>query len=154
VLRSNVIVAAIAGLILGVVAELFFAFVNRIPLLGCLFTPVALLFGLGLPVLIGALAAAWGTSRGWMTAPAGAWDGALAAALAELVSRLIGFCASLFAARSFFFGPRFLLPSVGPAARTVFSGVWELGWLVISLLVAALLGAFGAFLYNLYGRRR
>jgi hypothetical protein len=58
-LKSNVIMAAIVGLILGVIAELFFAFVDQLPILGCLVAPVALLFGLGLPMLIGALATAW-----------------------------------------------------------------------------------------------
>ena len=152
-LKSNIVIAAIAGLVLGVIAELFFAFVYRIPVLGCLFTPVALLFGFGLPILIGAMAAAFSSSRGLLTTPSETFDGALAAALAELVSRLFGFCASLLAARSFFFGPRFLLPSVEPASRALFSGVWELGWLVLSLIVAALLGALGAFLYNVRSRR-
>ncbi len=140
--------AAIAGLVLGIIAELFFAFVDQIPVLGCLAAPVALLFGIGLPVLIGALAAAWG-SRGVTVL----LDGALAALIAELVSRLIGFCASIFDARSFFFGPRFLLPSVEPAARALFTGVWAIGWLVVSLIVAALLGALGAFLYRAFQRR-
>ena len=140
--------AAIAGLVLGIIAELFFAFVDQIPVLGCLAAPVALLFGIGLPVLIGALAAAWG-NRGMTVL----LDGALAALIAELVSRLIGFCASIFAARSFFFGPRFLLPSVEPAARALFTGVWAIGWLVVSLIVAALLGALGAFLYRAFQRR-
>lgn len=80
-------------------------------------------------------------------------DGALAALLAELVSRLIGFCASIFTARSFFFGPRFLLPSVAPATRGLFTGVWAIGWFVVSLIVAALLGALGAFLYRAFHRR-
>ncbi len=155
-MKSNVVMAAIAGLILGVLAELFFAFVDSIPVLGCLFAPIALLFGLGLPVLIGALAAAWG-DRG-----VGAlFDGAVAALLAELVSRLIGFCASILTARSFFFGPRFaspwlstsLLPTVEPAARALFSGVWAIGWFVVSLAVAALLGALGGFLYSVFNRR-
>lgn len=146
--RFNVVAAAAAGLVLGVLAELFFAFVDRIPVLGCLSTPVALVFGLALPVLIGALAAAWGTRIGLLAAPSGMVDGAAAATLAELISRLIGFCASLVAARSFFFGPRFLLPSVGPAARTLFAGVWSIGWLIVSLAVAALLGALGGFLYR------
>ncbi len=147
-MKSNVILAAIAGLILGVVAELFFAFVDRIPVLGCLFAPIALLFGLGLPLVIGALAAAWG-NRG-----VGALlDGAVAASLAEFVSRLIGFCASILTARSFFFGPRFLLPAVEPAARALFSGVWAIGWFVVSLMVAALLGALGALLYRVRQRR-
>jgi hypothetical protein len=118
--------AAIAGLVLGIIAELFFAFVDQIPVLSYLATPIALLFGIGLPVLIGALAAAWG-NRGMTVL----LDGALAALIAELVSRLIGFCASIFAARSFFFGPRFLLPSVEPAARALFTGVWAIGWLVV-----------------------
>ena len=109
--------------------------------------------GLGLPILIGALAAAWGASRGLMTAPAGAIDGALAAFIAELASRLIGLCASLAAARSIFLGPRFLLPSVGPASRALFGGIWELGWLVVSLVVAALLGALGGILYRVLARR-
>ncbi|MBI4789065.1 MAG: hypothetical protein HY782_18695 [Chloroflexi bacterium] len=152
-LKSNIVAAAIVGLILGVLAEIFFAFVYRVPVLGCLFTPVAFLFGFGLPVLIGALAASFGSARGWLSTPSEVLDGALAAALAELVSRLFGFCASLLATRAFFFGPRFLLPSVEPASRALFTGVWELGWLVLSLLVAALLGALGAFLYNVRSRR-
>ncbi|MDE3088187.1 MAG: hypothetical protein KGJ80_02220 [Chloroflexota bacterium] len=147
-MKSNVVLAAIAGLILGVVAELVFAFADRIPVLGCLAAPIALLFGVGLPLLIGALAAAWG-DRGVSTL----LDGALAALLAELVSRMIGFCASLFATQSFFFGPRFLLPSVEPAARAVFTGIWAIGWFVVSLAVAALLGALGAFLYRVLQRR-
>ncbi len=148
-MKSNVVLAAITGVILGVVAELFFAFVDRIPFLGCLFAPVALLFGLGLPILIGALAVAFAPSRG-LSSPL---DGALAAVLAELVSRLVGLCASLGAARSFFFGPRFLLPSVGPATHALFAGVWDLGWLVVALIVAAILGAVGAFLYALWNRQ-
>lgn len=152
-MKSNVIAAALVGLGIGVVGELFFAFVDRIPVLGCLLVPLAFLLGLGLPILIGAMAAAFGQSRGWLTTPAGALDGALAALLAELTSRLIGFCASLFAARGFFFGPRFLLPSVGPVTQALFSGVWAIGWLVVSLIVAALLGALGGFLYNAFGRK-
>lgn len=147
-MKSNVIMAAIVGLILGVIAELFFAFVDRLPVLGCLAAPVALLFGLGLPILIGALAAAWG-SRG----VSAVLDGALAALLAELVSRLFGFCVSLFAASPFSFAPRFLLPSVEPAARALFTGLWAIVWLVVSLIVAALLGALGALLYCVSKRR-
>lgn len=142
-MKSSVVLAAIVGLVLGVVAELFFAFVDRIPFIGCLATPLALLFGLGLPLLIGALAVMFAPSRGF-TSPI---DGALAAALAEFVSRLVGFCASLFFARSFFFGPRVLLPSVEPATRALFAGIWSLGWLVVSLVVAAILGAIGAMVY-------
>ena len=145
-MKSNVVLAALAGLVLGVIAELFFDFVDNLPVIACLFTPVAWLFGLGLPLLIGALAVMFTPSRE-LTAPI---DGALAAALAELVSRLFGFCASIFFARSFFFGPRFLLPSVEPAARALFNGVWSLGWLVVSLAVAAILGAS---LYALRNRR-
>lgn len=147
-MKSNVILAAIAGLILGVLAELVFAFADRIPVLGCLVAPIALIFGLGLPILVGALAAAWG-SRG-VTA---LLDGAVAALIAEFVSRLFGFCASLFVARAFFFGPRFLLPSVEPAASALFTGVWAIGWFVVSLIVAALLGALGGFLYGVFNRR-
>ncbi len=135
--------AAIAGVALGIIAELFFAFIDRIPVLGCLSAPVALLFGLGLPILVGALAAALG-SQGVMAIV----DGAVAALLAQFVSGLFGFCASLFAAPSYFFGPRFLLPTVAPAARTLFTGVWELGWLVVALAIAAILGALGGFLYS------
>jgi hypothetical protein len=147
-LKSNVVMATIAGLILGVIAELFFALVGQLPLLGCLLTPVALLFGLGLPILIGALAAAWG-HRGAV----GLLDGALAALLVELVSRVFGFCASILAASSFVFAPRFLFPSVEPAAHTLFTGVWAIGWFVVSLIVTALLGALGAFLYSILNRR-
>ncbi len=146
-MKPNIILAAIAGLILGVLAEFVFAFANRIPVLGCLVTPVALIFGLGLPILIGGLAALG--NRG----VSAVLDGAYAALLAELVSRLLGFFLSLFASQSFFFGPRFLLPSVEPAARSVFSGIWAIGWLVVSLIIAALLGALGAFLYRAYNRR-
>ncbi len=146
-MKSNVIAAAIVGLILGVIAELFFAFVDRLPVLGCLAAPMALLVDLGLPTLIGALAAMWG-SRG-VTALA---DGAFAALTAEIASRVVGFCASLVAARSFFFGPRVLLPSVEPAARALYTGFWAIIWLVVSIVAAALLGALGAFLYNLSRR--
>ncbi|MBI5034707.1 MAG: hypothetical protein HZB51_29645 [Chloroflexi bacterium] len=148
-MKSNVVLAAIAGLVLGVIAELFFSLVDQIPVIGCLVTPVALLFGLGLPLLIGAFAVIFAPSRE-LTAP---MDGALAAALAELVSRLVGFCASLYFARSFFFGPRFLLPGIEPATRALFSGIWSLGWLVVSLAVAAILGAIGASAYALRNRR-
>jgi hypothetical protein len=146
-MKSNVIAAALVGLGIGVVVELFFAFVDRIPLVGCLAAPAAFLFGLGLPILIGALAAAWG-ARGANSV----LDGALAAALAEFVSRLIGLCASIAAARAFFFGPRFLLPSVEPATRALFTGVWAIGWFVVSLAIAALLGALGAFLCQIRQR--
>ena len=147
-MKSNVILAALAGLVLGVIAELVFALVEQIPVLGCLFAPVALLFGLGLPILIGALAAVWGD--GGVTAML---DGALAALLAELASRVIGFCASILAARSFFFSPLSRLPSVEPAAQALFAGVWAIGWFVVSLILAALLGALGAFLYSVRSRR-
>ena len=147
-MKSNVIAAAIVGLILGVIAELFFAFVDQLPVLGCLAAPIALLVDLGLPVLIGALAAMWGARS--VTALV---DGALAALTAEILSRLFGFCASVVAARSFFFGPRVLLPSVEPAARALFTGLWAIVWLVVSVAVAALLGALGALLYNLSRRR-
>ncbi len=146
-MKSNVISAAVVGLVIGILVEVFLAFVGRIPLIGLLFLPVAILFGLGLPILIGALAAAWG-ERGI----AGALDGALAALLAELVSRLFGFCASLVSGQSFFFGPRYLLPSVETASRALYFGFWQIGWLVTSLAIAALLGALGAFLYT--ARRR
>ena len=147
-MKSNVIAAAIVGLILGVIAELFFAFVDQLPVLGCLAAPVALLVDLGLPILTGALAAAWGP-RG-VTALV---DGAIAALTAEIVSRVFGFCASLLTARSFFFGPRLLLPSVEPAARALFSGLWAIVWLVVALAAAGLLGALGALLYNVSRRR-
>jgi hypothetical protein len=146
-MKSNILFAAIVGLVFGALAELFFAFVDRIPLLGCLVTPVALAFGLILPMMIGALAMVFGTRFGTTIL-----DGALAAMLAELVSRVFGFCASLTIARPFFFGPRFLLPSVEPATRALFTGVWSLGWLVVSLIVAGVLGAIGAMLYG--SRRR
>ena len=147
-MKSNVIAAAIVGLILGVLAELFFAFIDQLPVLGCLAAPIALLVDVGLPILIGALAAAWGP-RG----VAALVDGALAALTAEIVSRVFGFCASLLAARSFFFGPRLLLPSVEPAARALFTGLWGIGWLVVALVAAVLLGALGALLYNVSKRR-
>ena len=41
-LKSNVVMAAITGLVLGVIAELFFAFGDSLPVLGCLLAPVAL----------------------------------------------------------------------------------------------------------------
>ncbi len=143
-MKTNVILAALVGLVVGIVADVFFTFIGHFPVLGCLFTPVAFLVGLALPVLIGAFAALWGKTRGLLTTPSAILDGALAAALAELFSRVVGFCANL----SGFLGPRVLLPSVGQSARGVFGGVWELGWLVISIAVAAALGAFGAFLYQ------
>ncbi len=148
-MKSNVVLAALAGLVLGIIAELFFDFADGVPIIACLVTPVALLFGIGLPLLIGAFAVMFAPSRE-LTAPL---DGALAAALAELVSRLGGFCASLFFARSFFFGPRFLLPSIEPATRAVFNGIWSLGWLVVSLVVAAVLGMIGASVYAVKNRR-
>ena len=147
-MKSNVIAAAIVGLVLGVLAELFFAFLDQLPVLGCLAAPIALLADVGLPILIGALAAAWG-SRG-VTA---LLDGGLAALTAEVGSRVFGFCASVLAARSFFFGPRVLLPSVEPAARALFSGLWAIVWLVVALVAALLLGALGALLYNVSRRR-
>src|SRR5574341_1494336 len=125
-MKSNVIAAALIGLILGILVELFFAYADRVALLSCLFSPVALIFGLGLPIRIGALAAL----------------------LAEFASRLVGLCASLAATRGFFFGPRFLLPRVEPAARAITFGVWEIGWFVVSLFVAILLGALGGLLYR------
>src|SRR3970040_75253 len=118
-MKSNVIFAAITGLLIGIIAELFFAFVDRVPFVGCLLTPVAFIVGLGLPMVIGALAVAFAPSRE-LTAPV---DGALAALIVDLLSRLIGFCASLAAAQSFFFGPRFLLPNVGSAAQAMFAGI-------------------------------
>ena len=148
-MKSHVVLAALAGLVLGVIAELLLDLVDNIPVIGCLSTPVALLFGIGLPLLIGAFAVMFAPARE-LTAPI---DGALAAAFAELISRLIGFCASLFFARSFFFGPRFLLPSIEPATRAVFSGIWSLGWLVVSLAVAAILGMIGASAYAVKTRR-
>ena len=145
--KSNIIAAALVGLVLGVIAELFFAFVDQLPVLGCLATPLALLVGLGLPIFIGWLAAAWGP-RG-VTA---LLDGALAALTAEIASRVLGFCASLLAARSFFIGSRFLLPSVEPAARALFAGVWDIVWFVVALVAAVLLGALGALVYNVSKR--
>jgi hypothetical protein len=146
--KSNVAAAAIVGLVLGVLAELFFAFVDQLPVLGCLAAPIALLVDLGLPILIGALAAAWGP-RGVIAL----WDGGLAALCAEIASRIFGFCASLLAARSFFFGPRVLLPSVESAARALFSGLWAIVWFVVALVAAVVLGALGALLYNVSRRR-
>lgn len=152
-MKPNVLAASAIGLVLGIAAEFLFAYADRVPVLGCLLTPVALLLGLGLPVIIGGLAAAWGARQGLMTMPTGIADGALAAALAELVSRLIGFCAQMAAARALYFGPRFLLPSVGPSTGFLFSGVWALGWFVVSIAIAALLGAIGGLLYNARTRR-
>ena len=147
-MKSNVIIAAIVGLILGVLAELFFAFVAQLPVLGCFVAPIAWLISLGLPILIGALAAAW--SHWGVSA---LLDGALAALLAELASRVFEFCVSLLAVSSFSFAPRFLLPSVEPVGRMLFTGVWAIGWFVVSLIFAALLGALGAFLYGVSNRR-
>jgi len=148
-MKSNVVSAALAGLALGVVAEIFFGVVDNIPILGCLVAPIAFLFGLGLPLLVGALAVIFAPTRELSFAI----DGALAAALAELISRMVGFCASVYFARSFFFGPRFILPSVEPAARAMFNGIWSLGWFAVSLALAAILGAVGASLYA-FNRRR
>lgn|SRR5574341_365760 len=147
-MKSNVIAAALIGLILGILVEFFFAYADRVALFSCLFSPVALIFGLGLPILIGAMAAAFSRSSGLMTTPTAMVDGALAALLAEFASRLVGLCASLAATRGFFFGPRFLLPSVEPTARAITFGVWEIGWFVVSLFVAILLGALGGLLYR------
>ena len=151
-MKSNVIVAAIVGLGIGIVAEFILAAIDRIPVIGCLFTPVALLAGLALPLLIGWLAAMLGDSRGWLTTPSHLLDGALAAGLAELVVRIVGFCASIIGAGSFYGGPRIL--SVEPGIRTAFTGVWSLGWLVISIVLAALLGAIGAFGYDAAQKRK
>lgn len=148
-MKSNVVLAALAGLALGIIAELFFALVDQVPLIGCLATPVAWLGGLGLPIVIGALAVVFAPNRA-LSLPI---DSALAAMLAELLSRLFGFCASVTLARSFFFGPRFLLPSIEPAARALFAGIWSLGWLVVSLVVAAILGAIGAVAYASLNRQ-
>jgi hypothetical protein len=141
--RRNVVLAAAAGLILGGIAAIVFAFVDQVPVLGCVAAPLEILFGLGLPILIGVLATAWG--RG---GPGALLDGALAAFVAELGSLVLGFCASLFIARPYSFGPRFLLPTAGPAVSTLYYGVWAIGWFVISICAAALLGALGAFLYR------
>ncbi len=156
-MKANIVIAAVVGLVIGILVDVFFAATQRIPVLGCLVGPAAFLFGLGLPVAVGALAAAWSASRGVMAAPSGMLDGALAAALAELASRLIGFCAGL----SSFLGPRVsspwlnpgLVPSVESSTRAMFFGVWQIGWLVISLVVAALLGGLGGFLYLARTRR-
>lgn len=148
-MKSNVVLAALAGLGLGMIAELFFGVVDNIPVLGCLVTPVAALLGLGLPLLIGALAVILAPTREISFA----LDGALAAAFAELISRLVGFCASIYFARSFFFGPRFLLPSVEPATRALFNSIWAIGWFAVSIALAAILGAVGAALYVFKSRR-
>ncbi len=140
-MKLNVVAAALIGLLLGIAADFLFVFLAEIPLLGCLLAPLAWLFGLGVPILIGALAVMFAPARG-LSAPL---DGALAAVLAELGSRAFGFCASVFAARTFFLGPRFL--GVEPTARMAFAGIWSLGWLVLALVIAALLGALGAFVY-------
>jgi hypothetical protein len=152
IMKSNVIVAAIVGLIIGIVAEFILAAIDRIPIIGCLFTPVALLAGLALPILIGWLAAMLGDSRGWLTTPSHLLDGALAAALAEFIVRILGFCASIVGAGSFYGGPRVL--SVEPGVRAMFTGVWSLGWLVVALAIAAILGAIGAFVYDTAQRRK
>ncbi len=150
VTKPNILFAALIGLIVGLIANVLFILADRVPLLGCVVSPLALVVGLGLPVLVGALAAAWAGGRGWMTAPAGVVDGALAAGLAELASRIISSCASLAGV----LGPRSLFPSVQAPVRAVFAGVWDIGWLVVSLVVATLLGALGGFLYNAFARRR
>ncbi len=148
-LKPNILAAGLVGLTLGLLADVLFVLANRVPFLNCVVAPIALVVGLGLPVLIGALAAAWSRGQGWMRTPAGVLDGAVAAGLAELVSRLIGFCAGL----SGFLGPRALLPSVEQPVRAAFAGVLGIGWLIVSLVVAALLGALGGFLYNAAVRR-
>ncbi len=150
VTKPNILFAALIGLIVGLVVNVLLIMADRVPVLGCIVAPLALVVGLGLPLLVGALAAAWAGGRGWMTAPAGVLDGALAAGLAELASRITSLCASLAGV----LGPRSLLPSVQAPVRTVFAGVWDIGWLVISLVAAALLGALGGFLYNAFARRR
>ncbi len=148
-LKPNILAAGLIGLTLGLLADILFVLANRVPVLSCIVGPIALVVGLGLPVLIGALAAAWSRGQGWMRTPAGVLDGAVAAGLAELVSRLIGFCAEL----SGFLGPSALLPSVEQPVRAIFASMWGIGWLIVSLAVAALLGALGGFLYNAAARR-
>jgi hypothetical protein len=149
VLKPNILAAGLVGLMLGLIADVLFVLANRVPVLNCIVAPFALIVGLGLPVLIGALAAAWSGGQGWMRTPAGVLDGAVAAGLAELVIRLVSFCAGL----SGFLGPRLLLPSVEQPVRAIFASMWGIGWLIVSLLVAALLGALGGFLYNAAARR-
>lgn len=143
------VAAGLIGLMFGLLADILFILANRVPVLNCIVGPMALIVGLGVPILIGALAAAWSRERGWTRTPAGVLDGAVAAGLTELVSRLIGFCAGL----SGFLGPRALLPSVEPSVRAAFAGIWGIGWLIVSVLIAMLLGALGAFLYNTAVRR-
>jgi|OpeIllAssembly_1097287.scaffolds.fasta_scaffold64600_2 hypothetical protein len=146
-MKPNVLIAAGAGLAIGVVAELFFAFIDQIPFVGCLFTPVAIVAGFGLPVLIGALAVGFASSRD-ISAPL---DGALAAVTAEFAARLFGFCASIAGSRSFFFGPH-IFAGVGIPVQAAFSGVWSLGWFAISLIIAGILGAIGAVAYAAWDR--
>ncbi len=148
-LKPNILAAGLIGLLVGVLADVLLMQANRVPVINCILTPVALIVGLGLPVLIGALAAAWSSGQGWMRTPAGVLDGAVAAGLAELVSRLIGFCSGL----SGFMGPRALVPSVEQPMRAAFAGIWSIGWLIVSLVVAALLGALGGIWYNASARR-
>ncbi len=150
-LKTNIIGAAAIGLIVGILADVLFVLADRVPVLACITAPLSLVVGLGVPVLVGALAAAWSGSRGWMTTPAGILDGAIAAGLAELAIRIIGFCASL--SGRLLGSPRSLLPSVELPVRAAFAGIWDIGWLVISLVVATLLGALGAFLYRTVARR-
>lgn len=149
VLKPNIVGAGLIGLTVGLIADVLFILADRVPVLGCVVAPIAFVVGLGLPVLVGALAAAWSRGQGWMRAPSGVFDGAVAAGLAELVIRLISFCAGL----SGFLGPRLLLPSVEQPVRALFAGMWGVGWLIISLMVAVLLGALGGFLYNAAARR-
>jgi hypothetical protein len=149
VLKPNILAAGLIGLTLGLLANILFVLANRVPVLNCIVGPIAFVVGLGLPILIGALAAAWSGGQGWMKTPAGVVDGAVAAGLAELVSRLIGFCVEL----SGFLGPRAVLPNLEQPVRAAFAGVLGIGWLIVSLVVAALLGALGGFLYNAAVRR-
>jgi len=146
-MKPNVLIAAGVGLVIGVIAELFFAFVDSLPVIGILFIPVALIAGLALPVLIGALATGFASSRD-ISAPI---DGALAAVTTEFAARLFGFCASLAGSRAFFFGPH-IFAGIGVPVQAAFAGVWSLGWFAVSLIIAGVLGAIGAVAYAAWDR--
>ncbi len=148
-IKPNIIAAAVIGVLLGLIANLLFVLANRVPVLGCIVAPLALIVGLGLAVLVGALAAAWTGGRGWHTLPAGVLDAALAAGLAELATRIITFCATL----AGLFGSRSVSLGLQAPVQAVVAAIWGIGWLVVSLVAAVLLGALGGFLYNTYVRR-
>lgn len=147
--KPNIIAAVVIGVLLGLIVNLIVVLANRVPVLGCIVAPVGFVAALVLPVLVGALAAAWTGGRGWQTAPAGVLDGALAGGLVELAIRVITFCATV----AGLFGPRSVLLGLQAPVQALFAGVWGIGWLVVSLVAAVLLGGLGGFLYNTFVRR-